>query len=379
MRLPSTCKGSFIFCFAFLTAVISSCNNQPPSKIIPAGHAKLVKTIGNPRYGNVQCGMQDKAGNLWFGTTQNGVYKYDGKYFRQYLEADGLNSNSVYCLLEDTHGKIWLGTEGGICIYDPSDSAVGKTFTQINIPLPSNLSPNKNPNYLNSHWVYSMMQAKDGKIWFVTIDGIYIYDGTSFTRFKLNARYGFLTDNDEAERILQDKDGNTWFGARTNEGVYKYDGKSIINLPLTALFQDGPRPKPHKWGWPQLQDRNGNIWFSNWGGAYKYDGKTFTGFSKKDGLPGNIAKIIEDRNGNIWFGGSGICRYDGKSFTCYTAENGIPIPGVWSILEDKAGNIWVGTRETSLYLFDGTKLLLYSEYRKQPATDTQHLQRPKKS
>jgi ligand-binding sensor domain-containing protein len=34
-------------------------------------------------------------------------------------------------------------------------------------------------------------------------------------------------------------------------------------------------------GVASLQDKNGNLWFSNWGGAYRYDGKTFTGFQQK--------------------------------------------------------------------------------------------------
>lgn len=351
--------------FIFLTILLLgiACGG-PVKKNLPEG--KLIKTIGNPRYGNVQCSLQDKAGNLWFGTTQNGLYKYDGKSFTQFLVADGLNSNSVYSLLEDKDGKIWIGTEAGLCLYDPSTShRTGvKTFTEIKIPLPKNLPPNKNPHY-QSHWVYSIMQAKSGKLWFVTIDGVYTNDGKTFTLFPLTeAANGFLTPNDKAERILEDKAGNIWFGGRTNEGVYRYDGKSVINLKLEELFQDGPKPKAHNWGWPQLQDRNGNIWFSNWGGAYRYDGKSFTGFSKEDGLPGGVMRIIEDKKGNIWFGGDGgLSRYDGKRFTRFTAKDGLATPWVWSILEDTSGNLWVGTRETGLYLFDGTRFITYSEYK----------------
>ncbi len=335
-------------------------------------HPKLIKTIGDPRYGNVQCSLQDKAGNLWFGTTENGLYKYDGKSFSRFLVDDGLNSNNIYSLLEDKDGKIWIGTLAGLCLYDPSTSirTDGKTFTNIQIPLPKNLPPNKNPNYRNSHWVYSIMQAKNGKLWFVTIDGVYIYDGQSFTLFTIDeAANGFLTSNDKVERILEDKAGNIWFGGRTNEGVYRYDGKSVTNLNLKELFQNGPKPKPHNWGWPQLQDKNGNIWFSNWGGAYRYDGESFTSFTKEDGLPGIVTRIIEDKNESIWLGGDGICRYDGKSFTCFTTKDGLAHPGVWSILEDTSGNIWVGTRETGLYLYDGKTFITYSEYKHQPVMD----------
>ena len=126
----------------------------------------------------------------------------------------------------------------------------------------------------------------------------------------------------------------------------------------------GSKPKGHNWAWPQLQDKNGNIWFSNWGGAYRYDGKSFTSFTKRDGLPNNgFTRIIEDKNGNLWFGGDGLCRYDGKSFTCFTTKDGLINPWIWSILEDKTGNLWVGTRETGLYLFDGKTFINYSEYK----------------
>lgn len=322
-------------------------------------HPKLIKNLGN---GNFSCGLEDKAGNLWFGTSDNGLYKYDGKSFSQFLVTDGLNSNDVYCLLEDRDGKIWIGTKAGLCLYD------GKIFTKIQIPLPKNLPPNKNPYYQN-HWVYSIMQDKAGKLWFVTIDGVYVYDGKSFTLFLINeATNGFLTNNDKVERILEDKAGNIWFGGRTNEGVFRYNGKSITRFKLKEIFQKGLNLKAHNWAWPQLQDKNGNIWFSNWGGAYRYDGKTFTNFTTKDGLPSEVTRIIEDKKGILWFGTSdGLRRYDGKTFTLF--KDGLINPWIWEIMEDKSGNLWVGTRATGLYLFDGKKFIDYTEYKHKPVKD----------
>ncbi|MBP6236625.1 MAG: hypothetical protein KA270_13965 [Saprospiraceae bacterium] len=346
-------KHAIVFTFLKIILLCTSCN-EPGKKELQKDkeHPKLIKNSGN---GNVSCGLQDKTGNLWFGTSDNGLYKYDGKSFRQFLVSDGLNSNEISCLLEDRDGKIWIGTKEGICFYDPSTSlrTGGKTFANIQIPLPKNLPPNKNPYYQN-HWIYSMLQAKGGKLWFVTIDGVYINDGKSFTHFPLNeAPNGFLTSNDKVERILEDKAGNIWFGGRTNEGVFLYDGKSVTQFKLPELIQgqNGPRPKTHSWGWPQLQDKNGNIWFSSWGGAYRYDGKTFTSFTTKDGLPREVTRIVEDKKGNLWFGASdGLRHYDGKTFTYF--NDGLINPWIWEILEDKTGNLWVGTRETGLYHFD---------------------------
>jgi ligand-binding sensor domain-containing protein len=346
----------------FLTILFLGTACNPPAKhdLPIEEHPKLTNTINTPQFGDVRYILQDKEGNLWFGTRGNGLYKYDGKSFKQFTVNDGLNSNKVFCILEDKEGKIWIGTEEGLCLYD------GKTITQIQIPLPENLPANKNPYYQN-HWVFSMIQAKSGKIWFATIDGVYIYDGKSFTHFPMKeAANGFLNSNAKVERMLEDKEGNIWLGGRTNEGVFRYDGKSITHFKLQELIQgqNGLRPKPHSWGWPQLQDKNGNIWFSNWGGVYRYDGKTFTSFSAKEGLTVNmVAKIIEDKKGNFWIHGDDPFYYDGKSFTRFTAKDKQVNIGGWSILEDRSGIIWVGTRDKGLYIFDGKEFITYSEFK----------------
>ena len=355
-----------IFTFLTILFLVTSCNSAIKKDLVKEKEQpKLIKTPGN---GNLSCGLQDKSGNLWFGTSNNGLFKYDGKSFSQFLVTNGLNSNNIACLLEDKEGKIWIGTDVGLCLYD------GKSFTQIQIPLPADLPPNKNQNYINSHWVYSIMQAKNGDLWLVTIDGVYVYDSQTYKLFIINeAENSFLGTNNKIERILEDKTGNIWFGGRTNEGVFRYDGKSITHFKLPEItLQFESKKVIHSWGWPQVQDKNGDIWFSNWAGAYRFDGNTFTSYSTSDGLAGYngiVSKIIEDKSGNLYFGGDGgLSRYEptlgnvvgqNKSFTVF--NDGLINPWIWMILEDNAGNIWVGTRETGLYLFDGKSFINYSE------------------
>src|SRR5688500_317361 len=310
----------------FLTILIfgSSCLGQVKNglpkekisepKIIPVGQPKLIDSKGTHKGNNVHCSLQDKAGNLWFGTTGDGVYKYDGKSFTQFTAKNGLNSNSVNHMLEDKDGKIWIGTLEGLILYD------GETFAEIQIPVRKSMPANK---FQNTHDVFSIMQAKSGKLWFATIDGVYIYDGKTFTPFIISeGAGGYRSSNNNVEYILEDKAGHFWFGGRGNEGVYRYDGKSMTNL----------KPNGDNWAWPVLQDKNGNIWFSNWSGAYRYDGKSFTSFTKNDGLCSDgVSRITEDKNGNLWFaGGDGICRYDRKTFTCLTTRDGLTNKGIWS-------------------------------------------------
>lgn len=64
-----------------------------------------------------------------------------------------------------------------------------------------------------------------------------------------------------------------------------------------------------------LEDSKGNYWFGSWNqGVCRFDGKTLTYFTKKDGLSDNqIRSIHEDRNGVVWFeGGFGISGFDGE-------------------------------------------------------------------
>lgn len=106
----------------------------------------------------------------------------------------------------------------------------------------------------------------------------------------------------------------------------------------------------------QLVDKDGNLWFSiNGEGAYRYNGKSFTNFTTKDGLcNNNVGAIIQDRAGNILLGTkNGICKYDGNTFTKYPVPDTLSIT---SLLEDRDGNLWFGVMNKGVYRYDGTNL-----------------------
>ena len=93
----------------------TACNGQV-KKDLPKEkeHPKLIKNLGN---GNVQCGLQDKAGNLWFGTSDNGLSRYDGKSFTCFK--DELINPWIWAILEDKTGNLWMGTrETGLYLFD---------------------------------------------------------------------------------------------------------------------------------------------------------------------------------------------------------------------------------------------------------------------
>lgn len=71
------------------------------------------------------CGqiIQDRLGFMWFGTRE-GLNRYDGLAFRVYRKDNsGLGKNFVTALYEDSGGRIWTGTDGGVYVYSPREDA----------------------------------------------------------------------------------------------------------------------------------------------------------------------------------------------------------------------------------------------------------------
>ncbi|QMW04554.1 ligand-binding sensor domain-containing protein [Spirosoma foliorum] len=313
--------------------------------------------------GNVHCSLQDKKGNLWFGTTSQGVFRYDGKSFTNFTTRDGLNSNAVFSMVEDKKGNIWIGTNAGLSRYD------GKTFTYIPLSFTKGVYvyPATSPNteIATENFVTSSLADHTGKLWFGTDNGVYCYDGKVFTRFLADQQV--INNNglklQLVQCIVEDKQGNIWFTTKL-EGVCRYDGKSIINY------------KPDNEGWFRglLADKSGAIWVgTRYRGIYRYDGKAFTKIVQNGSIDScTVLSIIQDKLGNIWFGTEagdeskrategGVWRYDGKVFQNLSTKDDLSHPAVWSILEDKSGNFWIGTRNTGLSRYDGKTFTSFSK------------------
>lgn len=329
-------------------------NDTPPS--FTSKQSKLKKTQGSNEHQNIHCSLQDKEGNLWFGTTGEGVYRYDGKEFTQFTEKDGLSNNSVWSILEDATGKIWFGTDDGISCFD------GGVISKVPIVLTNPIGFSEDTSF-RKNAVWSLFQDKSGIIWFGTSKDLYCYDGKSFSRFLDRSNIS----NDQQLQLkwiqcfLEDSNGNIWMGSGpiAEEGVIRFDGKSITSS------------KPNGDGWIRymVKDKSGHIWFSGrHNGVFRYDGQSFIKFTEKVNIG---SAIFNDKNGTIWFDGGekinsiesidGLWRYNGKTFENFTTKDGMGKNSVWNMLEDKAGDIWIGTRNCGLYQYDGKNFISFSE------------------
>jgi ligand-binding sensor domain-containing protein len=371
MRVVQVCA---LLMLVFCVASNAQNNNQPKDKTganrsgtIGTVHEKVKKTqpTGNAMGENVHCGLRDQRGNLWFGTTGHGVFYYDGHSFTNFTEVDGLNSNFVWCILEDRNGNIFIGTGKGVSRFARQQEGQKKCFTDFT-----------RDQVFGERAIWSLLEDVTGKIWIATdFDGTYYYDGKAFTllpALEKNNKSGLKLNN--LNGMAQDKDGNLWFASWQGEGLSKYDGQTIIRFTPEQGINDDMFHCV-------IQDRSGILWFgSRRHGVFRYDGNSFTQMADENG-PANdcIYAIAEDSAGNIWFTTerNGVFRYDGKSFKQYLPDEVLPpalkedlnfsfrerVPynSVFSVVEDKDGNLWFGTRNVGLFRFDGKSFVNFSE------------------
>ncbi len=236
--------------------------------------------------------IEDNLGNLWFGTG-SGLSKFDGVTYTNYSEKDGLCSDMISNLFIDSKGIFWIGTWGGVCKLN------GSNFEKFAIPYPD-IETMINPD--TKDWVTTITEDSDGSIWFGR-DGYAAsrYDGKSFTH--LTTKDGLNSNN--VQSIIEDDKGNIWIGTRVAE-------------------KDNP----------DVTNRSGE------GGLNKYDGTKITHFSAISGLSQNdVYGIYHDYSKDIWIStiSNGVYKYNNNNFTNYI----VPHP-VMTFLKDNRGKIWLG-------------------------------------
>jgi len=197
--------------------------------------------------------------------------------------------------------------------------------------------------------LWYVFQDRENNYWFGSDgEGVFRYDGKSIVNY--TTKHGL--PNDRIRQIQQDEDGNMYFS--TLDGICKFDGVKFSKLQPV---------KTKEW-----KSEPSDMWFYMLGkkdedGPYRYDGKTLYNleFPKhylhdefiEGGInpffsPYEIYTIYKDRKGFMWFGTSvfGACRFDGENVKWMYEKDLTIVPaggsfGIRSIYEDKEGRFWI--------------------------------------
>jgi len=266
----------------------------------------------------------DEDDNLWLGTLNKGVLRYDSKIreFQQFDETDGLSSRHIRCIIQDNMGNFWFGTSGGgVCNY------LGRQFTTYN-----------RSSGLHGKLVYAIFQDKSVKHWFGTDKGVSVFKNGKC--FNYNASTGFL--DIQVKAIAQSQNGELYFGT---------EGKGIFVLKDSVFKQLDILKTAHIRG--LVSDKNNVLWVATAGlGLFRLDfaneGIQVKTYTVENGLLSNrLTSLIQDSKGNLWYGtekfGVACMSIEGKTKFQFTQKNGLKSNEVISLAEDSKGTIWLGT------------------------------------
>ncbi|MBI5215379.1 MAG: hypothetical protein HY960_06460 [Ignavibacteriae bacterium] len=279
---------------------------------------KQTYTVRNGLFSNAITKLyQDSRGFLWIGTLE-GVSVFDGKLFRHYTTLDGLASPSVNDIHESrTHpGTMWIATNGG-----GVSKFEGDSFTTLKI------GTGKWSNRVNN-----LREDHQGRIWCLADSGVFYIEHDSVKSFDA---LPFVFDNFYS---LEHGDTELWLANR--EGVFIYNEKTG-KVTTTGISVDVGT-------WAFHQARNGDFWVvTRDSGFLQYrDGVLF---KRHPLILSGYVIMVEDRHGYFWAGTtSGLYKLSNEHDSLrivaqYTINNGLPENILQTGLIDRENCLWFGT------------------------------------
>lgn len=347
--------------------------------------------------------LQDPYGYIWF-ASQDGLNVFNGVTFKSYgcsyrsTCSDEVRALNVLAIHQHLDGRrIWVATQSDVLLlFDPDSEAFRKSSLR-------DISEEFQPNLC-----FAMEYDRDGRLWCGTDSGICIFDENSASfKYFTTGNSGLLSDF--VQCLFCDSNGVMWVG--TDRGLERYNP---VTDSFTAIpFGDGTIPgggSPHIAS--IKEGHTGTLWVGMWNsGLAKLDkGRgilkflspscdvpipqnlrvrnilvgdsdelwlcTSVGFFKYC-IPDNTMNqvvlssmqpmdnvycCLRDSEGGLWIGtffkGVYYIASRARQVECYTLENvtgALNGSAISSFCEDAGGNIWVASENGGLSIFDPTR------------------------
>jgi len=287
-----------------------------------------------------------------------------------YSDVDGLTSRTVFSLLVDREGNVWVGTTNGLDRFAepsmeaplqsaegrkivphivaagiaPADDA-GAIWVTNGIDAVVRYQNGKINSPIITQKVDSLIRTADGTVWFGGEKALW------------SERQGHLSSvappglGRITQSLAQDKSGDLWASLGL-VGLYRFkDGTWTRNGGIAALSRG--------WVITMARDRYDRLWFTYPDGSVAMlDGDRAHVDGVRDGLQiGNVMAMASGRTGH-WFGGEfGLAWFDGDRFHGVQSAPELPLEGISGIVEAEDGDLWLNGRPGIVHI---------------PATELQH-------
>ncbi len=313
-------RGGILFLFFFLTAVKAAEAQQP----VYTGF-----TVENGLPSNeVYDIFEDSLGYIWF-ATDHGIARYDGYDFRTYSTADGLVHNTIFGFFEDVHHRVWMRTfNSALCYMENGKFYPYKYNEQLQAFLGRNFIQTFAIDAAGDLWFMSIrkpfglyrQQHGDGRIERVPVpagyNAVLMELGNGISIAAVDFEKSSSDTYADTSQILHR--GNAWYFniSSTNADA----GRSLVRLSWSSSGNFMFSYNEHV-----LIAENGNI-------AQRFD------FSPKNAVNG----LYRDRTGAYWICRQGVSNYKHGSPET-TAKNYFGHFSIHAMKEDRRGNFWFAT------------------------------------
>ena len=298
--------------------------------------------------------FRDRAGALWIGTEDQGLYRVAGDKVDHISRSDGLSSNQVTGFFEDKEGSVWVASTGGVDRFHDRPIAA---FTER--------------EGLLSDSVAAVLATRDGAIWTSTADGLNrLRDGkiSAFTdKTGLPGHTATALFEDHAGRLwlgvdndLAYFDGRAFHIVRTEDGgpigavlqiaedagrhiwlVAIHGQYSLFRLDQTGAAEPMPLPGgvlPHS----ITTTPDGGVWVDDWASDIVDMQPGRTRWISGPNQPHSIRAMLFGPDGGIVVAArTGLLHLHAGRWSLLTAASGLPCTEAESLGYDRAGALWV--------------------------------------
>lgn len=231
--------------------------------------------------------------HLWVGTYGGGLNRLhlpSGE--TQRIGAQAMPLTHIKALLREADGRIWVGGERGLQLYDP---ASGRSRS---IEL--------NPSSASAASISALIKLANGEVWAASAAGLYRIDAAGRLRkYQADPRQAGALSHATVDALMQDRDGRLWVGSKG--GLHLWDPVSeSFSQPLQGNA-DMPKPAALQ-VYGLRQDQGGRIWVASEQGLFELlqaeaGGWQYKSYAQVPGMPGGAFESMQDAQfGSIWLG-----------------------------------------------------------------------------